>query len=96
MGDIVFEKAKGRGGAVNRMSVYGEAASEEFFKKDVMRNFQNLQENICARISFLVFSCRFCGICKKTFFTEQHQTIDSGYSSINSSEGSIGKRKCKL
>ena len=26
MGDIVFEKAKGRGWTVNRMIVYGEAA----------------------------------------------------------------------
>ena len=26
MCDIVFEKAKGRGGTVNRMSIYGKAA----------------------------------------------------------------------
>ena len=28
MCDIVFEKAKGRGGTVNRTSVYGEAAKK--------------------------------------------------------------------
>ena len=39
MCDIVFEKAKGRGGKVNRASVYAEAAVGRFFKKGVMRNF---------------------------------------------------------
>ena len=53
---------------------------------------QNSQENICAGISFLVFSCEFCEICKNNFFAEQHRTTASDYSSINSSEGSIGKR----
>ena len=47
---------------------------------------QNSQENICAGISFLVFSCEFCEICKNTFFAEQHRTTASDYSSINSSE----------
>ena len=42
---------------------------------------QNLQENICAGISLLVFSCEF---------------VASDYSSINSSKGIIGKRNCKL
>ena len=44
MCDIVFEKAKGRGG---RTSVYVEAA--------LMRNFAEFtKKNICARIYFLV------------------------------------------
>ena len=57
---------------------------------------QNLHENICAGISFLVFSCEFCEICKNTLFLEQHRTTASDYSSINSSQGSIGKRNYKL
>ena len=36
---------------------------------------QNSQENICARISFLVFSCEFCEICKNTFFTKKFQWL---------------------
>ena len=32
---------------------------------------QNPQENICARISILVFSCESCGICKHIFFAER-------------------------
>ena len=57
---------------------------------------QNSQENTCSWISFSVFSYEFCKICKNTFFTEQHGTTASDYSSINSNEGSIGKRNCKL
>ena len=52
---------------------------------------QNSQENICAGISFLVFSSEFREICKSTFFVEQHLTTASDDSSINSREGSIGK-----
>ena len=69
---------------------------EGFFKKGVMRNFANSQENICAGIFSLVFSCEFSEICKKTIFAEQHRMTASDYSSINSDEGSIGKRNCKL
>ena len=65
-------------------------------KKMLWEISQNSQENICAGISFLVFSCEFCGICKNTFFAEQHRTTASDYSSINSSEGSVGKRNRKL
>ena len=70
--------------------------SEAFFKKILWEISQNSKENICAGISFLVFSCEFCKICKNTFFAEQHRTTASDYSNINSSEGSIGKRNCKL
>ena len=49
---------------------------------------QNSQGNICAGISFLVFSCEFCGISRNTFFAEQHLTTAFDYSSIRSSEGS--------
>ena len=38
---------------------------------------QNSQENICARISFLMLSHEFYEICKNTFFAEQHQTTAS-------------------
>ena len=41
---------------------------------------------------FLVFSCEFCKICKNTFFTEQHWTTASDYSSIHSSEESTGNQ----
>ena len=57
---------------------------------------QNSQESICAGISFLVFSCEFREICKNSFFAEHHWTAASDYSSVNSSEGSIEKRNCKL
>ena len=65
-------------------------------KKILWKISQNSQENICAGISFLVFSCEFCGIWKNNCFAEQHRTTASDYSSINSSEESIGKRNCKL
>ena len=53
---IVFEKAKGSGGTINRTSVYGEAASEGFFKKDVMRNFAEfLRKHLCQNLFFAVF-----------------------------------------
>ena len=58
--------------------------SDAFFKKDVM----NSQENICARISFLVFSCEFCETCNITSLAEQHWTTASEYNSISCSEGS--------
>ena len=82
---IVFEKAKGRGAAV-----FTEP-SEGFFEKILCEISQNSKENICAGISFLVFSCEFCEICKNTFFAEQHRTTAPDYSSINSREGSIDK-----
>ena len=57
-----------------------------FCKKSVLRYFANLQENTCAKVSFLiklqalgfikkktlaeVFSCECCEISKNTFFTE--------------------------
>ena len=69
--------------------------SEGFFKKDVLRNFAKFTRKHLPQ-NLLVFSCQFCGICKNTFFAEQHRTTDSHYSSINSIKGSIGKRNCKL
>ena len=38
MCDIVFEKAKGRGGTVNRRSVYAEAEFAEFTREHLNRN----------------------------------------------------------
>ena len=70
-------------------------SSEAFFKKMLSKISQNSQENIFAGISFLVFSSEFCGIWKNTFFAEQHRTTASDYSSINSSEGCIGKQNYK-
>ena len=48
---------------------------EPFFKKMLWEISQNSQENICAGISFLVFSCEFCEICRNTFFGEQHRRL---------------------
>ena len=46
-------------------------------KKLLLKMLQNSQENTCARVNFIkketlaqVFSCDFCEIFKKTFFTE--------------------------
>ena len=42
-------------------------------KKVFLEILQNSQENICARVSFLIncmFSCEFCEISKTPFFTE--------------------------
>ena len=65
-------------------------------KKMLWEISQNLQENIWARIFFLVFSCELCEICKNIFFVEQNRTSASDYSSINSSEGSISKLNYKF
>ena len=65
---IVFEKAKGHGGTLTERVFMLKQPSEGFFRKDFMRNFAEFQENICAGISFLVFSCEFCKICKNTIF----------------------------
>ena len=64
-------------------------------KKMLWEISHHSQENILAGI-FLVFSCEFCEIYKNAFFAEQHGTIASDYSNVNSSEGSIGKGNCKL
>ena len=40
---------------------------EWFFKKSVMRNFAEFTKNICAGISFLVFSCEFCEFVRTPF-----------------------------
>ena len=70
--------------------------SEWFFKKDVMRNFAEFTKKYRAGIFFLVFSCEFRKICKNAVFAEQQWLTASDYSSVNSSEGSIGKGNCKL
>ena len=57
MCDIVFEKAKGRGGTVNRMSDYAQAAIRRVLLKRCYEKFrENSQENTCAEISFLIKS----------------------------------------
>ena len=84
MYDIGFEKAEGHGGTVNRTSVYAEASIRRVLEKRRYDKFRkNSQESICARISFLVFSCKFCEICKNTVFTEQHWKTASDYTNIN-------------
>ena len=43
-----------------------------------------------------MFSSEFCEIYKNSILAEHYRTIASDYSRINSSEGRIGKRNCKL
>ena len=81
----------------NKCFCWGSLSKAEgSLKKTLWEILHNLQENICAGSSFLVFSCEFCEICKNAFFTEQHRTTAFDYSSINSSDGSIGKRNRKI
>ena len=70
--------------------------SEGFFKKVVMRNFTEFTRKYLYQNPFLMFPCEFCKIYKNTFFTEQHRTTATDYSSINGSEGSTGKRNWEL
>ena len=65
-------------------------------KGSLKKTFRRIYKKTSVRISFLVFSCEFCKICKSTFPVEQHQTTASDNSSINSSERTIGKRNCKF
>ena len=48
---IVFEKAKGRGGTANEYLCKSSHPKGSF---NVIRNFQNSQESVCAGISFLI------------------------------------------
>ena len=43
---------------------------------------QNLQENTCARESFLMFSCKFCEISKNKFFIEHLRTTASAVKKV--------------
>ena len=53
--DIVFERAKGRDGTVNRTSDYVDAAVKRgSIKKVLWEISQNSQENGCARVSILI------------------------------------------
>ena len=87
MCDISFENAKGHGGGGGG-GVGGEGSKHNSclcwssrakgsLKKMLREISQNSQENICAGIAFLVFSCEFCEICKNIFFVEQHWTTAS-------------------
>ena len=58
MCDRVFEKTKGRGGTVNRTSVYAEAAIRGFFKKSIMRNFAVFTRNHLCGILFFATSLK--------------------------------------
>ena len=42
-----------------------------------MKSFAEFTRKYLYRDPFLVFSCEFCEICKKTFFTEQQRTTAS-------------------
>ena len=66
---------------------------EGFFKKDVMKNFAEFtRKHPCRNLFFWYFLMNFA----KFVRTEHQRTTPFDYSSINSSEGSIGKRNSKL
>ena len=53
---LFLKRRKGHCATVNRRSVYAEAASEEYFKKDVMRNFAEFtRKHLCPNLFFDVF-----------------------------------------
>ena len=55
MCDIVFEKTKGHGATVNRTRVFMQKHKSEGFQKKVLREIShNLQEKLCAGISFSI------------------------------------------
>ena len=70
--------------------------SEGFFEKHVMRNLTEFTRKHVHRNPLLVFFCEFYEILKNTFFAEQYSATAFDCSSINSSEGSTGKRYCEL
>ena len=89
--------------------LYRSSRLKGSLKEVIWEISQNSQENLCAGIYFFdicsfiknetltqVFSCEFWKICRNAFFAEHHQTTASDDSSINSSEGRIRKRNCKL
>ena len=97
MSDIIYEKAKGRGGTVNRTSVNVETAVRRFLYKKCYEKFRRIYKKTpVPEISFVNLFCEFYENCRNTFFTEHQRTTASNYSSINNSEGRIGKRNCKL
>ena len=89
-----FEKMKGCGGT-ERVFMQKQL-SEGFFKKGGMRNFAKFsRKHLCQKNETLV-QVVSCEISKSNFFAEHHRTTASDYSSINSSEGRIGKLIHKL
>ena len=92
MCDIVFQKAKGPGRTVTRMSVCSEAA----VPRALYKISQNSRKKSVPESIFCCFLMNFAKFVRTPFFAEQHQTTTSDYSSINSSEGSIGTQNCKL
>ena len=61
MYDVVFDKAKGRATTLNRKSVCAEAPVKGFFKKDIMRNFEEFAtKNLSGNFFFGVFLREYC------------------------------------
>ena len=58
---VVFEKVKGHGGTVHRMSVYGEEAVRKALSKRCYKKFRKIQKKTSLPESLfsLVFSCEF-------------------------------------
>ena len=82
-----FLKNKSCSGTVNRTSVYAEAAVQMVLSKKCHEKFCRIHKKT---------PYEFCEISKNTFFAEHHRATAPDYSSINSSEGRIGKPNCKL
>ena len=84
---VMGHRTKGHCASV-RSGLCRSSHAKGFLKKMLWEISQNSQDDICAGISFLVFSCEFCETCNISFFAEQHWTTAFEYRSINSSEGS--------
>ena len=86
---------KVRGGTVKKTSIYAEAAVRRDLLKSVMRNFAEFtRKHLCGNLFFdKVKLCKSATSLKKHLFS---RTPPEDSSSINSSEGRIGKQNCKL
>ena len=88
------EKTKDGGGTVSRTIVYDERAGRRVLSKRCNEKFRKIHnKTYMPESSFWCFLISFAE-CKSTLFTEKCQSTESDYSSINRSEGSIGKRNC--
>ena len=67
MCDVVYAKAKGHGGTVNRTNVYAEVAVRRFPKKDVMKNFAEFTRKHLSESRFWCFLVNFAKFVRAPF-----------------------------
>ena len=88
--------------AVRRVLLKGFLSNfPEFTNNHLCQNLYFDKVKLCRPATSLktleqVFSSEICEICWNTFFAEHHPTTASDCSSINCSEGRIGKQNRKL